>query len=53
MVNPLQPHDNEYSSPLLETIIAEQELLDAVKTKLIDQAFLRRQTRIVVIKAIE
>lgn len=54
VIHPLQTKDDAYSSPLLSTLVKTGILLgSSEKVTILSKAFLRRQTRIILIRALE
>ena len=59
IVHPLKPRDDSYDSPLIKTLVHTGLLLDQATSEielvipLLKRAFLKRQTRVILITAIE
>ena len=54
IVHPLQPTDESYNSPLLLSLVRSGLLCSGSdKVSLLNRAFLRRQTRVILIQALE
>jgi len=55
VVHPLQPTNDQYNSPLIETFVANKILLvnTEQKIKQLNKLFLKRQTRVILISALE